>query len=128
MMNRKTSDSKMGIALMIWAIFSYSCMDGVIRYLSQYYNVITLGMFRYWFFVIFIFFMYSRNGQSFIRLSKSKVRYLQVIRSIVLTVELCSAHYCFYKIGLIQTSAIFAIGPLPTSILDSITTPFDFRS
>tara|TARA_Y100001970_G_scaffold286213_1_gene407844 strand:- start:5190 stop:5996 length:807 start_codon:yes stop_codon:yes gene_type:complete len=87
-------------------------MDGIIRYLSQYYNVITLGMFRYWFFVIFVFYISSRRGHSFLKISKSKIQYLQIIRSVILTVELCSAHYCFYKIGLIQTSAIFAIGPL----------------
>ncbi len=119
-MYKRLANNKMGILLMVIAVFSYSCMDGVIRYLSQYYNVITLAMFRYWFFVIFIVFIFSRNGQSFIKLSKSKVKYLQVIRSIILTVELCSAHYCFYKIGLIQTSAIFAIGPLIGTALSVI--------
>jgi len=95
-------------------------MDGIIRYLSQYYNVITLGMFRYWFFVIFVLYISSRKRHSFIKISKSKIQYLQIVRSIILTVELCSAHYCFYKIGLIQTSAIFAIGPLIGTVLSVI--------
>lgn len=120
MMNRKTSNSKMGIALMICAIFSYSCMDGVIRYLAQFYNVITLGMFRYCFFLSFVILIHSREGKSLIDVSKSKVKFLQIIRSIIITVELCSAHYCFYKIGLIQTSAIFAIGPLIGTALSVI--------
>ena len=111
-MRNRLYNNKIGILLMITAVFCYSCMDGIIRYLSQYYNVITLGMFRYWFFVIFVFYISSRPGHSFLKISKSKIQYLQIIRSIILTVELCSAHYCFYKIGLIQASAIFAIGPL----------------
>jgi len=95
-------------------------MDGIIRYLSQYYNVITLGMFRYWFFALFIILIHSRDGKSLIEVSKSKVKFLQITRSIILTIELCCAHYCFYKIGLIQTSAIFAIGPLIVTALSLV--------
>ena len=119
-MHTKLVNNKMGILLMVTAIFSYSCMDGIIRYLSQYYNVITLGMFRYWFFALFIILMHSKKGKSFRQVSKSKVKLLQIIRSIILTIELCFAHYCFYKIGLIQTSAIFAIGPLIVTALSVI--------
>ena len=107
-MNIKSSNNKIGIILMICAILSYSCMDGVIRYLSQHYNVITLGMFRYWVFASFIIILYSRKGKSLRIVSRSRNTLLQILRSIILTVELCFAHYCFYKIGLIQTSAIFA--------------------
>jgi len=119
-MHTKLVNNKMGILLMLTAIFSYSCMDGIIRYLSQYYNVITLGMFRYWFFALFIILIHSKEGKSFRQVSKSKVKLLQIIRSIILTIELCFAHYCFYKIGLIQTSAIFAIGPLIVTALSVI--------
>lgn len=111
------SSNKMGIVLMICAILCYSCMDGIIRYLSQHYNVVTLGMFRYLFFALFIIILHTRKGKSLRKVSKSKVQLLQIIRSIILTVELCCAHYCFYKIGLIQTSAIFAVGPLIVTAL-----------
>ena len=119
-MHTKLVNNKIGILLMVTAIFSYSCMDGIIRYLSQYYNVITLGMFRYWFFALFIILIHSRDGKSLIEVSKSKVKFLQITRSIILTIELCCAHYCFYKIGLIQTSAIFAIGPLIVTALSVV--------
>ena len=119
-MHAKLVNNKMGILLMVTAILSYSCMDGIIRYLSQYYNVITLGMFRYWFFALFIILMHSKKGTSLKKTSKSKVKILQIFRSIILTVELCFAHYCFYKIGLIQTSAIFAIGPLIVTALSVV--------
>ena len=111
------SNNKMGIVLMISAILCYSCMDGIIRYLSQHYNVITLGMFRYWFFALFIIIFHSRKGKSLKIVSKSKIQFLQILRSIILTVELCFAHYCFYKIGLIQTASIFAVGPLIVTAL-----------
>tara|TARA_B110001454_G_scaffold28544_1_gene27913 strand:- start:731 stop:1534 length:804 start_codon:yes stop_codon:yes gene_type:complete len=92
-------------------------MDGIIRYLSQHYNVITLGMFRYWFFALFIIIFHSRKGKSLKIVSKSKIQFLQILRSVILTVELCFAHYCFYKIGLIQTASIFAVGPLIVTAL-----------
>ncbi|HIG08222.1 MAG TPA: DMT family transporter [Alphaproteobacteria bacterium] len=111
------SNNKMGIVLMISAILCYSCMDGIIRYLSQHYNVITLGMFRYWFFALFIIIFHSRKGKSLKIVSKSKMQFLQILRSVILTVELCFAHYCFYKIGLIQTASIFAVGPLIVTAL-----------
>lgn len=111
------SNNKMGIVLMISAILCYSCMDGIIRYLSQHYNVITLGMFRYWFFALFIIIFHSRKGKSLKIVSKSKIQFLQILRSVILTVELCFAHYCFYKIGLIQTASIFAVGPLIVTAL-----------
>ena len=111
------SNNKMGIVLMISAILCYSCMDGIIRYLSQHYNVITLGMFRYWFFALFIIIFHSRKGKSLKIVSKSEIQFLQILRSIILTVELCFAHYCFYKIGLIQTASIFAVGPLIVTAL-----------
>ena len=111
------SNNKMGIVLMICAILCYSCMDGIIRYLSQHYNVITLGMFRYWFFALFIIIFHSRKGKSLKIVSKSEIQFLQILRSIILTVELCFAHYCFYKIGLIQTASIFAVGPLIVTAL-----------
>ena len=119
-MNIKSSNNKIGIILMICAILSYSCMDGVIRYLSQHYNVITLGMFRYWVFASFIIILYSRKGKSLRIVSRSRNTLLQILRSVILTVELCFAHYCFYKIGLIQTSAIFAVGPLIVTALSVI--------
>jgi drug/metabolite transporter (DMT)-like permease len=119
-MNIKASNNKIGIFLMICAILSYSFMDGIIRYLSQHYNVITLGMFRYWVFALFIIILYSRKGKSLKVVSKSKNQFLQILRSVILTVELCFAHYCFYKIGLIQTSAIFAVGPLIVTALSVV--------
>ena len=73
---------------MICAVFSYSCMDGVIRYLSQHYNVITLGMFRYWFFALFIIIIHSRKDKSLNKTAKSKTQLLQIIRSIILAIEL----------------------------------------
>ena len=94
------------------AVFCFSIMNGVTKYLSETYNVITLNMFRYWFFVLVIISINVRNKTNIIKISESSRKYIQFFRGSLLAVQMCFAHYCFLKLGLIETSAIFAIGPL----------------
>ena len=109
-----------GILFIISAVLCFSVMNGVTRYLSEFYNVITLNMFRYWFFAIFLVVINSNQESSIIIVSKSKNRLLQVIRGSMLAIQMCFAHYCFLKLGLIETSAIFAVGPLIVTVLSII--------
>ncbi len=102
---------------MISAILFLSLMDGFSKYLSQFYSVIAINMFRYWFFGILIFFLcIDRNYKKFV-LPKSKFRLIQILRGSILAIEMCFAHYCFLKIGLIETHAIFASCPLIVAVL-----------
>ena len=116
----KLNNSNKGILCIIIAVFCYAVMDGFIKYLSQYYNVITISMFRYWFFAIFILLINGKNHITLISMPLSKVRNLQMVRSIILVFEVCLCHYCFLKIGLIQTSSLFAVGPLIVTALSVI--------
>ena len=101
-----------GIFFIISAVICFSCMNGVTKYLSEFYNVITLNMFRYWFFFLFLIVMNSNQNKSIINVSKSANKLLQILRGSLLAIQMCFAHYCFLKLGLIETSALFAIGPL----------------
>ncbi|MDA1136648.1 MAG: DMT family transporter [Proteobacteria bacterium] len=101
-----------GIFFIISAVICFSCMNGVTKYLSEFYNVITLNMFRYWFFFLFLIVMNSNQNKSIINVSKSGNKLLQILRGSLLAIQMCFAHYCFLKLGLIETSALFAIGPL----------------
>ena len=101
-----------GIFFILSAVFCFSIMNGVTKYLSETYNVITLNMFRYWFFVLVLISINVRNKTNIIKISESSRKYIQVFRGSLLAVQMCFAHYCFLKLGLIETSAIFAIGPL----------------
>ena len=62
----------------------------------------------------------SRKDIYLISIPLSKVRYIQILRSTILVFEVCLCHYCFLKIGLIQTSSLFAIGPLIVTALSVI--------
>ena len=114
--NNKTK----GILFIVSAVLCFSIMNGVTRYLSEFYNVITLNMFRYWFFAMFLFFINSNKNKSIVVLSRSKNRLLQTFRGSMLAIQMCFAHYCFLKLGLIETSAIFAVGPLMVTALSII--------
>ena len=109
-----------GILFLISAVLCFSVMNGITRQLSETYNVITLNMFRYWFFALILILMNNYNKKSTVLISKSKKQYLQIFRGSLLAIQMCFAHYCFLKLGLIETSAIFAIGPIMVTVLSII--------
>ena len=87
-------------------------MNGVTKHLAETYNVITLNMFRYWFFALTIILINSKNKTAIMQTANSKRKLIQVFRGSLLAVQMCFAHYCFLELGLIETSAIFAVSPL----------------
>ena len=116
----KLKNKTTGILFIVSAVLCFSIMNGITKYLSEFYNVITLNMFRYWFFAVFLFFINSNKNKSIVIVSKSKNRLLQTFRGSMLAIQMCFAHYCFLKLGLIETSAIFAVGPLMLTALSII--------
>ena len=105
---------------MISAIFLLSIMDGISKYLSQHYSVIAINMFRYWFFGALLIFLSYAPKEKKIKIPKTKYKYIQILRGTILAIEMCFAHYCFLKIGLIESHAIFASGPLMVAIFSLI--------
>ena len=61
-----------GILFLISAVLCFSIMNGITRELSETYNVITLNMFRYWFFAFILILMNNYNKKSTVLISKSK--------------------------------------------------------
>ena len=111
------SSNAKGILFIIAAVSCLSLMDGVTRYLTDYYNVIAINMFRYFFLFLFVISINSIGNKSIIIVSKSKFKFIQILRGAILAVEMCFAHYLFLKIGLIETHAIFASCPLMVAFL-----------
>ena len=70
------SNNTKGIVFIVSAVLCFSIMNGVTRYLSETYNVITLNMFRYWFFALFLIIVNSKKNKSVLIVSNSKKRYL----------------------------------------------------
>ena len=111
-----SSNSK-GILFIVAAISCLSLMDGFTRYLTDYYNVIAINMFRYFFLFLFVISINSIPNRSIVLVSKSKFKIIQILRGTILAIEMCFAHYLFLKIGLIESHAIFASCPLIVAAL-----------
>ena len=79
--------------------------------------MIAINMFRYFFLFLFVISINSIGNKSIIIVSKSKFKFIQILRGAILAVEMCFAHYLFLKIGLIETHAIFASCPLMVAAL-----------
>ena len=75
--------------------------------LTDYYNVIAINMFRYFFLFLFVISINSTGNKSVILVSKSKFRLIQILRGTILAVEMCFAHYLFLKIGLNRDTCYF---------------------
>ena len=111
------SSNAKGILFIIAAVSCLSVMDGVTRYLTDYYNVIAINMFRYFFLFLFVISINSTGNKSVILVSKSKFKFIQILRGTILVIEMCFAHYLFLKLGLIESHAIFASCPLIVAAL-----------
>ena len=111
-----SSNSK-GILSIVAAISCLSLMDGFTRYLTDYYNVIAINMFRYFFLFLFVISVNTIPNRSIVLVSKSKFKFIQILRGTILAIEMCFAHYLFLKIGLIETHAIFASCPIIVAAL-----------
>ena len=92
------SSNAKGILFIIAAVSCLSVMDGVTRYLTDYYSVIAINMFRYFFLFLFVISINSTGNKSVILVSKSKFKLIQILRGTILAVEMCFAHYLFLKI------------------------------
>ena len=73
-MPTKFSSNTKGILFIVSAIFCLSLMDGFTRYLTDYYNVITINMFRYFFLFLFVITINSIGNKSVIIVSRVSIK------------------------------------------------------
>lgn len=107
----------LGYAFAIIAFTIFSVQDAVSKHLGMAYPPVLVAMFRYWAFAIFaiLFAMRARGGLRAAVASKRPV--LQIARGLLLAVQIPIAITAFAKVGLAQSQAIFASGPLIVALL-----------
>ena len=101
-----------GILLMILTMFVFASQDGISRHLAFTYNVEMVVMVRYWFFAAFVLWLASRSEGGIRAVARSPVLGLQILRGVILAVEIWVAILGFTYMGLIASHAIFACYPL----------------
>lgn len=106
------SNTKLGITLMLATTFLFAMQDGISRHLAGTYNVLTVVMFRYWFFALFVIMLSAARKGGIKRVMKTKKPLLQILRGVLLAGEICVMVLAFTLLGLVESHAIFAIYPL----------------
>jgi drug/metabolite transporter (DMT)-like permease len=102
---------------MILTTLVFACMDGISRHLAGAYNVMTVALLRYWFFAAFVIAAAAARPGGIRAVARSAAPRLQILRGVLLTVELCIVVLSFVLLGLIGTHAIFACYPLLVAAL-----------
>ncbi len=111
------NNRRSGILLMILTMFVFASQDGISRHLASTYNAQLVVMVRYWFFAIFVLWFTGRSEGGVKAVASSPVMGLQILRGVVLAVEIWVAILSFTYMGLIASHAIFACYPLMIAAL-----------
>lgn len=106
------NNARLGIALMLATTFVFAVQDGISRHLAEQYNVMTVVMIRYWFFALFVIVWGHSQSGGVRRVAYTSAPFLQVLRGLLLALEICVAVFSYTLIGLIETHAVFACYPL----------------
>ncbi len=106
------NNARLGITLMISTTIIFAVQDGISRHLGSAYNVQMIVMLRYWFLVLFVLTVTRRVSGGISQTAKTSHLWMQILRGIILSVEIWIAVMAFTLIGLIESHAIFACYPL----------------
>ena len=113
----QTSNTRLGIGLMIATTFVFAVQDGLSRHLAGEYNVWMIVMIRYWFFAAFVMTIAQARAGSIRRAAATTQPVLQAFRGLLLAGEICIMVAGFVALGLVESHAIFACYPLLVAAL-----------
>ncbi|KJZ17973.1 DMT family transporter [Loktanella sp. S4079] len=111
------NNARLGIILMIATTFVFAIQDGISRHLGEHYNVLMIVMVRYWFFAAFVVAIATKQSGSIKAAATTRQPILQIIRGILLALEICVMVTGFVALGLVESHAVFACYPLLVAAL-----------
>jgi drug/metabolite transporter (DMT)-like permease len=109
-------NTRLGIALIIAAVATYSVQDAFSRHLAEAYNTLMVVMIRYWFFAAFVILLALRQPGG-LRAMATRQPLLHTLRGTLLIAEICVIVTAYTRIGLVETHAVFACCPLIVAAL-----------
>ena len=111
------NSSKLGYAFAFLAVTIFALQDGISKYLGEHYPPIFIAMIRYFAFAGFALVLTARAPGGIKAATRSKRPVVQIIRSVLLALQIVIAIQSFAVVGLIQSQAIFASGPIFVALL-----------
>ncbi len=115
--SRKPLNSKLGIILILLAVFCFASMDGMSKYMGQRYDIVGVVMIRMWFFALFVIVWSAMKPGGIRAVAKTDQLFVQILRGIILSLQICVVVTSFVVLGLAQTHAVFACYPLLVVLL-----------
>ena len=109
--------TQLGIFLMLGAAVTFGLQDGLSRLLAEAYNVVSVVTIRYWAFFLFVLAVSASRAGGIRAAARTRLPWLQGLRSVLLITQICTAAYGFTVIGLVSWQVIFASYPLMIAAL-----------
>lgn len=106
-----TQNPRLGIALMIAAVFTFSMQDALSKPLAMAYGTPMVVMIRYWIFAAFVLMLALRRPGG-LRAMATRHPLLHATRAALLIGEIVVIVTAYTLIGLIETHAVFSVCPL----------------
>jgi drug/metabolite transporter (DMT)-like permease len=103
--------------MMILTTSVFAMQDGISKHLASEYNVIMVVMVRYWFFAMFVVIVATQKSGGLKKASYTKQPLVQIIRGVLLALQVCVMVFAFTLLGLVESHAIFACYPLLVAAL-----------
>ena len=113
----KENNLKLGIPLMLLTTLTFATQDSFSRLLASEYNVIVVVAIRYLFFSFCILLVCLRYPEKMKKALKTRHLYLQILRGLLLAMEVCVMVFSFTQLGLAKSHAFFSCYPLMVCVL-----------
>lgn len=112
-----TQNQRLGMAIMALTTLVFASQDGFSRYLAGTYNVFMVVMIRYWVFAAFVLILALRKPGALQRALRPRHPVLQVLRGVLLVVEIFILVKAFVLLGLVEAQSVFISYPLIVAAL-----------
>lgn len=110
--NATPQNLRLGIWLMVATTLVFALQDGLSRHLGTEYNAPMIVMIRFWFFALFVLWVASRAPGGLRAAVATRQPAMQILRGVLLAVEICIMVVAFVHLGLVEAHAVFSSYPL----------------
>lgn len=110
-------NTRKGILLILVVSTVFAAQDGLSRHLGAVIPPAMVVMLRYWFLVVFVTLLALRQPGGLRAVMRTRRPLLQILRGVILALEVVVILEAFVRLGLVETHAVFSVYPLLTVLL-----------
>lgn len=106
------SAARIGLLFFLGAMTVFAVQDGLSKTLALTNHPIFVVMIRYWAFAAFVLAVSARRPGGIAKAARSRRPWLQILRGLMLVVQICLMTFSFAQLGLAESHALMALYPL----------------